>query len=329
MPRQTAPPHRGGIHAREIRILELTQPPSRRAVRKSFKHFKSRLHPSTTWLKNESTSCSETSRRFGPAALPFLSATPRAVTEKRYRPRESRESSGRLVQFIRNHPPLRSQPREKLSNREQVFETWDAVPGWKATSSMPRQLVFHPRDTLRTRANTRSDFIDWPCSASGAVKRARLSGTSDATFSRCRRYRRRYREIASERAGARVAGAVDDEDRDASRRGGCRAAYCQNLRRAIPRNGRGCWGIRACVMTLSSRCRRRRHRRRRRRQGDNRTPPMSIAGAEADNLNESNDATYVVRNSLAGRSRYPLSFLRTTAIKMTDNYGEIVPGSTC
>lgn len=62
MPRQSAPPHRGGIHAREIRILELTQPPSRRDVRKSFKHFKPRLHPSTTWLENESTSRSERRR---------------------------------------------------------------------------------------------------------------------------------------------------------------------------------------------------------------------------------------------------------------------------
>lgn len=135
MPRQSVPPHRGGIHAREIRILELTQPPSRRAVRKSFKHFKSRLHPSTTWLKNESTSCSETScsetsRGFGPAALPFLSATPRAVTEKNGTVHANRASPrGDLIQFIRNHPSFSSQSSEKLSYRERfVFETWDAVP---------------------------------------------------------------------------------------------------------------------------------------------------------------------------------------------------------
>lgn len=57
--------------------------------RKSFKHFTlSQLHP-PTWLKNESTPRSETSRRFGPATLPFLSfGHPESGTEKRYCLRE-------------------------------------------------------------------------------------------------------------------------------------------------------------------------------------------------------------------------------------------------
>lgn len=168
MPRQTAPPHlRGGLRAREIRILELTQPPSRGAVRKSFKHFKSRLHPSTTWVKNESTSCSETSRRFGPAALPFLSATPGAITEKEKKKNGTvcaNHASPRGDSFDLSIPlPLRSQPREKALGigGKVVFETLETL------FQVKKQLCpcldssfFVPAIHVGTRANTRSDFID-------------------------------------------------------------------------------------------------------------------------------------------------------------------------
>jgi len=53
-----------------------------------------------------------------------------------------------------------------------------------------------------------------------------------------------------------------DKGENASRRGRCRAVYCQNIRQAVPRGGRRPErrGARACVITSS--CSHRRYRRR-------------------------------------------------------------------
>ncbi|KYQ59193.1 hypothetical protein ALC60_01779 [Trachymyrmex zeteki] len=132
-----APPHRGGIHVREIHILELTQPPSRASHSNT-----SLFHDYTRPPLGSKTSQRLTPRRCedsDPPRCHSFPGHPESVTEKRYCLREScKFLSERLDEFTTcNHLSSLMAVRKTLELRTlpRGQEMICPISGLKAVSS--------------------------------------------------------------------------------------------------------------------------------------------------------------------------------------------------
>jgi len=239
-------PRRYSSSAREIRISRVNAssfPPSRAQVIQT-------LHSSAiwppTWFKNEPTSRAETtSRTRRAAAIP-----PGHPKSKRARRNDTHKSHGSLSRSLaatRSIYPrfLPHNPRKQL-----WIEIETLVCGARSVESFRDfrlrarrfSLVFAIPDSTSyretpctTTTNTTPASIDWPDSASGAVKRARSSGTSDSFATRYHR----WHKGACQPARTKMVVTNRDKVGNASRRGRCRAVYCQNIRQAVLRTATG------------------------------------------------------------------------------------------